>query len=173
MKIFFLTILLPVFLLYNANNNLSAYDGSIRMPYSQSKKSAHSQIPFQLPWADSYEQAVEQARRTNQSIVLLFTGSDWCHWCKILERDFISNSSFVQALKGEFLFVRIEIPRSHSLPPGVIENNKCLMKRFNVSGLPSLVVLNAGERILGRSGYLQISPAQFASKLQAMRHTQF
>lgn len=175
MKIF-LTSLLALFLLYNSsNNNLSAYEASVRLPYSPSTQSTHLSRAqsTQLPWASSYEQAIEQARMTHQSIVLLFTGSDWCHWCKILEQDFISNSHFAQALRGEFLFVRVELPRSHSLPPQVIENNRLLRKRYDVSGLPTLVVLDAQGSILGRSGYLKMSPHQFAAQLQAMRHTQF
>lgn len=163
MKIF-LTTLLALLLLNNPNNHsLSAREVSTRFPAFQPMHQ-----PTNLPMASSYEQAIEQAKTTNQTIVLLFTGSDWCHWCKVLEQDYISNNAFSQALRGEFLFVRIELPRSQ-----VIEYNRELMKRFNVSGLPTLVVLDANGRVLGRSGYLKMSPQQFAAQLQAMRHTQF
>ena len=158
---FLLTSLLAIFLFHNSI--LSRVSAQELHPTSSSLSSNA------IPWADSYAQAIEQAKRTNQSIVLFFTGSDWCHWCKVLESEQLSDPTFARLLRGEFLFVRLDFPRSYTLPSHVAEQNAALRKRYNVTGFPTLVILNAEGRVLGRTGYHKIPLARFAAQLQAIR----
>lgn len=157
-----LTSLLAIFLLHNSTSTLVAQQPSFK---------SHAADLSTLSWVSSYDEALAQAKESNQSVVLLFTGSDWCHWCKVMEKEFLADKTFIRNLKNEFLFVCVDFPKSFKLPTDLAEENQRLFKRYNVNGFPTLVVLNAEGRALGRSGYRTISPAQFAAELQAMRHS--
>ena len=37
-------------------------------------------------WTHDWDAAAEAAKRTGMPVFALFTGSDWCPWCKVLER---------------------------------------------------------------------------------------
>src|SRR5262245_5687193 len=45
-------------------------------------------------WLDDFEKAKAQAKAENKKILLDFTGSDWCGWCKKLDAEVFSQSEF-------------------------------------------------------------------------------
>lgn len=129
---------------------------------------AAKELPAGLPWVHSYDQAVSQAKSTGQSIVLLFS-ADWCSCCRILEAEILRDPNFAKTLNNEFLFVYVD--QAHKLPLEQKQQNQQLLKRYNVSGLPTLVVVNAEGSELGRTNYQKMSPHLFAVKLQGLKHT--
>jgi uncharacterized protein YyaL (SSP411 family) len=36
-------------------------------------------------WTEDYAQALVKAKAEKKNLLLNFTGSDWCHFCKILD----------------------------------------------------------------------------------------
>ena len=51
-------------------------------------------IPDENVWVTDYEEAFVKARNENKHVLINFTGSDWCGWCKKLEREVFSQPEF-------------------------------------------------------------------------------
>jgi thiol-disulfide isomerase/thioredoxin len=104
--------------------------------------------------ATDYPSALAQARLTGQRVLLHFTGSDWCPYCKYLESEVIETGAFQQFVAGHYIFMTVDFPRSNPLPADAQAQNNALQRKFGVSGFPTLLVIDGNERVLGQmAGY--------------------
>ena len=97
------------------------------------------------PWyqgASGYEQALSQQRSSGRPILLYFH-TEWCGYCKRLERDVLSTPAFEQRY-GSLLKVKLN-------PDSSGAEHK-LAKDYGIRGFPTLFVVTAGtpgEAIVG------------------------
>ena len=104
--------------------------------------------------ADGYEQALAQQKSSGQPILLYFH-TEWCGYCKRLERDVLSTPAFEQRY-GSLLKVKVN-PESSSA-------EHKLAKDYAISGFPTIFIVSAGtpgEPIVGYGG-----ADEFYSRLQ-------
>ena len=100
--------------------------------------------------AADYPSALAQAKQTGQRVMLHFTGSDWCPYCKYLESEVLETGAFQQFLAGHYIFMTVDFPHANPLPADVQAQNDALQRKFGVSGFPTLLVVDGNERVLGR-----------------------
>jgi protein disulfide-isomerase len=117
-----------------------------------------------ITWLTSYPKALEMAKKTNRPVALVFTGSDWCAWCKKLERDILNTQAFADRVKDQMIFVMLDFPRNPTDEHQARENER-LRDQFNVEGFPTIVVVNGEGEVLGTLGYRAISPEQYGDTL--------
>src|SRR5580704_14464058 len=65
-------------------------------------------------WTDNYAQAVETAKAEKKYLLLDFTGSDWCGFCKLLDKEVFSTPQFRDWAKKYVVLVQVDFP--HSTP---------------------------------------------------------
>lgn len=106
-----------------------------------------------LQWYTDYQQATAIAKRDNKPIILFFTGSDWCGWCKKMEKDIFSSPDFIASTRDKFVFVEIDFPMNHTLPSQLAEQNEMLKKKFNVTGYPTVIILDSNQNFLAESEF--------------------
>src|ERR1700722_13050385 len=46
-------------------------------------------------WTEDYPEALARARRENKLLLLDFTGSDWCSWCKRIDAEVLATPKFL------------------------------------------------------------------------------
>lgn len=115
-----------------------------------------SASPF-LPagtWLTNYDQAKRHAAALNRTILLNFTGSDWCSFCARLKKEVFDSETFISWADQNAILVTVDFPRNTPLPPEVVKQNDDLQTEFAVGGYPSIVFANATGELLGTSGYL-------------------
>jgi thiol:disulfide interchange protein len=104
-------------------------------------------------WLTDFSAAKQQAASENKKLLLDFTGSDWCGYCKLLEAEVLSTNAFKDFAK-DYVLVRIDFPRATELPPALKQQNDALAQQFSVDGFPTLLVLSSsGREITRQSGY--------------------
>jgi len=94
------------------------------------------------------EKAKELAQRENRPILLLFTGTQWCGVCIILEKNVLSRPEFAAFAKERLVLVKVEFetavyqePKEKRTPEQ--RANVDLARRFNMNvGEPSDKGLN-------------------------------
>ena len=59
--------------------------------------------------------AVEQAKEQDKDLLLLFTGSDWCPPCKMLEEEVFSQQEFLDGVSEDFVLVMLDFPKNKQL----------------------------------------------------------
>ena len=121
-------------------------------------------------WTMDYDAALALAKKDNKPVFLCFTGSDWCRWCKLMDRVVFSEPTWQNYAKENIILVWLDFPRNSALVPAeVATKNKDLMAKYGVRGFPTYVVLDPAGEELGRLGADQRSnPASFIKQLEAV-----
>ncbi len=119
-------------------------------------------------WLTDLPAAVKKAREENKALLLDFTGSDWCGWCKKLKSEVFDTPEFQSFADANLILVEVDFPRGKKLAAAQVEANQKLADRFNVDGFPTIILLDADEKYLGQTGYLAGGPKVFISQLEKM-----
>ncbi len=134
-------------------------DKSAAQPSSAGQTSDLSQNPV-------LSAALNQARSENKLVLLDFTGSDWCGWCKKFDKDVLSTDKFASYANSKIILVTLDFPSHKEQDAALKKANQEIRKRFGVNGFPTFVLLNSAGRELGRQvGYLKGGPDAFIAKL--------
>lgn len=101
-------------------------------------------------WTNDYQAALVQAKAQNKLVLLDFTGSDWCPYCQLLHKEVFTTPAFQEFADRNYILVRVDFPHQKQLSESVKEQNESLRERFKVNTYPTLIVLNAEGKGLGR-----------------------
>ena len=114
-------------------------------------------------WLTNYNQAAKLAKKTNKPILANFTGSDWCGWCKVLDKEVFSTPEFAKWAKKHVILLTVDFPRRTKLSPELQKQNYALQKAFGVRGYPTIWLFEPGKgdnpkkdiKPLGKTGYVR------------------
>jgi protein disulfide-isomerase len=121
-----------------------------------------------LNWNENLEEAIKIADEENKTVFINFTGSDWCKWCIKLSDEVFTKQAFENYAKDNLVLVKLDFPRNIEQTQEVKDYNRNLMKKYQVQGFPTVVVLNKdGERI-GTTGYVPGGPEKYVKHLEEM-----
>ena len=117
-------------------------------------------------WLDDYDAALKKAAAENKHVVIDFSGSDWCGWCKRLDKEVFATDEFRKGAAEKYVLLMVDSPSDKSLlTPEAAKNNPKLVKKFGINGYPTVVVLNPkGEEVL-RTGYQKGGPEKYLKML--------
>ncbi len=122
-------------------------------------------------WTMDIDAAKKLAAEKSLPILLDFSGSDWCGWCKIMEESVFTKPEWAVYATNNLIMVLLDFPSDKSLvPEKYVARNEKLQAKFNVEGFPTFVVLDDdGETELGRLQAGQgKTPASFRSELEVL-----
>ena len=121
-------------------------------------------------WLDDYKKAQQEARASNKFLLLDFTGSDWCGWCKKFDKEILSQSQFQDYARENLVLVELDFPRTKPQSPELRRQNQELANQYQVQGFPTIVVLNGdGQKLWQYDGYFPDGPAAFIAQLEKLR----
>jgi thioredoxin-related protein len=122
-------------------------------------------------WTMNYDKALELSQQTKLPILLNFTGSDWCGWCKLMEKNVFSQEAWQDYASENMILVTIDFPRDQSIvPPKYRERNDQLKNQYGITGYPTYVILDDdGKTILGKLGAgRNKTPESFIKELKTL-----
>jgi thioredoxin-related protein len=121
-------------------------------------------------WLTDLPKALDRAKAEKKAVLMDFTGSDWCGWCKRFNKEVFSAAEFKEYAAKNLVLVEVDFPNQKKLGPELKKANEGLKSKYNVSGFPTLVVLNGEGREIGRQvGYMEGGPKAFIAKLEGFR----
>ena len=114
-------------------------------------------------------QAIEISQKTNKPIMLFFTGSDWCGWCKKLVKEVYKTSEFNTWAKKNVILVEVDFPRRSKLSSELTAQNNSLKQIFQPRGYPTVYFAkpvkgtdgNVQFKTLGQTGYVAGGPTKW------------
>lgn len=104
-------------------------------------------------WIDDYDAALRQAKAESRFVLLDFTGSDWCGWCKRLDGEVFSRSEFKDFARDNLVCVTLDFPRGYQLPQKTVDQNQKLADAHGIQGFPTIVLLDPAGTKIGQTGY--------------------
>ena len=119
-----------------------------------------------VKWLDDFVAAKAEAKKSNKPILANFTGSDWCPWCIKLEKEILSQKAFEDYASANLVLFIADFPRHKELPATVQKQNDELQGKYNIPGFPTVLLLDADGKVLGRTGYNRGGVEPFVSELK-------
>ncbi len=122
-------------------------------------------------WTMDLDAAKKLAAEKELPILLDFSGSDWCGWCKVMEENVFTQPEWAAYATNNLIMVLIDFPTDKSLvPEKYVARNHALQTEYGVQGFPTFVVLdNDGETELGRlTAGREKTPASFQGELDML-----
>ncbi len=104
-------------------------------------------------WTDRPQTAFEAAQGSGRPILVLFTGSDWCPHCHLLEEHVLATEAFREWAKDRVELLVIDLPRQ-GITAAVREERSAFCKRYGVKSFPNVVLVAPdGTKIAAQPGY--------------------
>ena len=119
-----------------------------------------------LNWHTNLEEAIQIAQEEHKTILVNFTGSDWCQWCKKLSAEVFTQSDFEKYANENLVLVKLDFPRSIEQTVETKMYNNNLAQRYGVRGFPTIILLNSSGNLINTTGY---QPGGAASYVQHLR----
>jgi thioredoxin-related protein len=120
-------------------------------------------------WLTSYDQAQKEAQAKHRLLLMDFTGSDWCGWCIMLDKEVFSKPEFKEYASKNLVLLELDFPRAKRMPPETAKQNEQLALKYGVQGFPTVVVFDSSGKPLGALGYQQGGPQAFIAELEKLR----
>lgn len=117
-------------------------------------------------WLTDFTKAQAQAKAEDKLLLLDFTGSDWCGWCRVLRAEVFSQPEFEEYAKKNLVLMTVDFPRAKPLSAEVRTQNQLLAQKFEIRGFPTIVILNGDGKLVGFLGYVHGGPDAFISELK-------
>ncbi len=120
-------------------------------------------------WLTSLDQAQKEAQTKNRLLLMDFTGSDWCGWCIMLDKEVFSKPEFKEYASKNLVLLELDFPRMKKMPPEVTAQNEKLAMKYGIQGFPTVVVFDSNGKPLGALGYQAGGPQAFIAELEKLR----
>lgn len=90
-------------------------------------------------WLTDVDEAVAVAKKENKSVMIEFTGSDWCPPCIAMQKNVFSKKEFFEKASEKFVLVYLDFPRGDT---EVRDKNMPLAEKYKVEAYPTIVLLD-------------------------------
>lgn len=120
-------------------------------------------------WVTNFEAAKKQAADEKKSLLIDFTGSDWCGWCIKLNKEVFSHDAFKNGVKDKFVLVELDFPRDKSkVTEEIAKQNEALQEQYAVQGFPTILITDEKGRPFARTGYQAGGPEAYVTHLNEL-----
>lgn len=126
---------------------------------------------FAMPagFTDDWDAALKKAAAEKKTVFALFTGSDWCIWCKRLEGEVLSQKAFSDEVGKTFVPVFLDFPNDKSLvKAATLKRNRELAEKYSIRGYPTVLLLDAKGEVLAQTGYQQGGPEKYLAHVKGL-----
>ena len=121
-------------------------------------------------WTDDFEAAKKQAAAENKLLLVDFSGSDWCGWCKKLDEEVFAKPEFLEGAKKDFVLVMVDSPSDKKLlSEKAAEQNPKLVEKYEVHGFPTVLIMDADGVVLDKTGYRRGGPEEYLKNLAEIK----
>ncbi len=122
----------------------------------------------QIKSVNNLNEAKSIATLENKTIMIVFSGSDWCVPCMRLEKEILSQPEFENFEAKKIVLLKADFPtrsKNKKLISQVQQDyNAKLFEKYNPKGIfPLVVLLNSDAKVIAKTGYKKMSSAAYAS----------
>ena len=124
----------------------------------------------EVKWSTDLPAAQTQAKKDKKLVLVNFTGSDWCGWCKKLQAEVFTTKEFGAFAKDKLVLVEIDFPNQKKQSADLKKANEALQAQYKASGFPTIVALNGeGKEVWRKVGYMAGGPKAWIAELEKLK----
>ncbi len=116
-------------------------------------------------WQTDFHAAKDKAKADNKLLLVDFTGSDWCPWCKKLHEEVFEKDAFKDEAPKRFVLVELDFPRQKKLPGQLKAQNDKLAAQYKIHGYPTVLLIDAEGQVVAHTGYMPGGPDKYVKQL--------
>jgi thioredoxin-related protein len=120
-----------------------------------------------LSWNGNLEKAIEQAKEENKAVLVNFTGSDWCIWCKRLSAEVFQQKEFEAYAKDNLVLVMLDFPKDIQQSQQTKEYNNKLAQKYGIQGFPTILLIDGQGKLVAQTGYQPGGAAKYVEHLKS------
>ena len=121
----------------------------------------------ELNWESNLEQAIEQAKKENKAVLVNFTGSDWCIWCKRLSSEVFQQEAFKNYADDNLVLVMLDFPRNIQQSAETQVYNRNLAQKYGIQGFPTILIFNNQGKMVAQTGYQPGGPEKYVEHIKS------
>ena len=133
-----------------------------------------------LKWHTDFNEASKIAFKEKKPLLLFFTGSDWCGWCKRLQQEVLTQKEFKTWAEKNVVLVESDFPRRKKLSEDQLKQNYQLQNLLGVRGYPTIWLVNIEKNTsndiqidkLGKTGYVRGGAAAWLATANSIINTE-
>jgi thioredoxin-related protein len=116
-------------------------------------------------WQTDFDAAKAKAKAEKKLLLVDFTGSDWCGWCKKLKSEVFDKEEFKKDAPKNFVLVELDYPRAKKQSDELKKQNAKLQKQYKIQGFPTILLLDVDGKVVAQTGYQAGGPAKYVKHL--------
>jgi len=120
-----------------------------------------------LNWENNLEQAIAQAKKENKAVLVNFTGSDWCIWCKRLSSEVFQQKEFKEYADKSLVLVMLDFPRNNQQSEETKNYNNGLAMKYGIQGFPTILIFNDQGKMVAQTGYQPGGPEKYIEHIKS------
>ena len=103
----------------------------------------------QTPWNQSAAKAFQDAQTTGRPVVV-FVGTNWCHFCELMQNKTWSDPTIDQTVQRNFITLKLDGDR-----------DQAIVQELGLQGYPATIVYTpGGQRIAKKEGFMPPAETQ-------------
>jgi thioredoxin-related protein len=122
-----------------------------------------------IEWLTDWEKAKQTAAAENKDLLIDFSGSDWCGWCKKLDAEVFTKPEFA-AVSEDFILVLVDFPNDKSGQSEQLQQqNERLSKEFELEYFPTIFLADSEGKPYAKTGYVEGGPKAYLQHLEELK----
>lgn len=98
-------------------------------------------------WSTDLDKALVKAKAEKKSVLVEFTGSDWCPPCIAMRKNVFSKKAFVDEASKKYILVELDFPKGDKAEA---EKNQPFAEKYKIDGFPTVILLNSEGKEFSR-----------------------
>ncbi len=125
----------------------------------------------ELNWLTNYDDAVATAQKENKTVLMSFSGSDWCSNCMRLDKDLFQQEAFATYAKENLILLKLDFPakKKNMLPAEQKAHNEELAEKYNKKGVfPQVLIINLDGSVAGAMEHPASTPEAYINSIKTL-----
>lgn len=119
-------------------------------------------------WSEDYDAAIAKAAEENKYVLMNFSGSDWCIWCKRLDNEVFSQDAFKAWAEDNLVLLLVDSPRAKNMEQEIVQQNNQLKKKYAIRGFPTIILLDPEGEVAAQTGYQYGGAEKYVEHLEEL-----
>jgi len=125
-------------------------------------------LSFAGLWTEDFDKALTQAKESGKYVLVNFSGSDWCGWCKKLDKEVFGKKEFKEFAETNLVCVMVDFPRQKPQSSKRREANQALVEKYAVQGFPTILLFSPQGDVAATTGYEPGGAEAYIKHLQGL-----